>query len=141
MCGGANTKKALDEIYVYIEKGTPDGHHEAFKDAADEFVNVRAGEVIFKVVELEHPTFTRKNDNLEMKLEISLRDALLGFEREITHMDGHVVKIVKNPGQITQPGEVMKIPEEGMPKYGMSSEFGDLLVTLNVKSPEKLDDG
>ena len=49
MCQGANTKRALDELTVYIEKGTPDGHEEHFKDASDEFVNVRPGEVIFKI--------------------------------------------------------------------------------------------
>jgi len=29
----------LDEIYVYIEKGSPDGHEERFKDASDEYVD------------------------------------------------------------------------------------------------------
>lgn len=141
MCGGANTKRALDELYVFIEKGTPDGHEEHFKDASDEFVNVRAGEVIFKIQEVEHPTFKRKGDNLETSMNITLREALLGFEKELKHLDDHTVKIVKNPGQITQPGEVMRIKDEGMPKYGMSSDHGDLLVTFNVNSPEKLDDG
>ena len=32
----------------------------------------------------------------------------------------------------------MRIKEEGMPKYGMASEFGDLLVKFNVQSPETL---
>jgi len=36
MCNGANTKKALDELYVFIEKVTPNGHEEKYKDAADE---------------------------------------------------------------------------------------------------------
>jgi DnaJ family protein A protein 2 len=66
LCHGEKTKRALDEIYVYIERGTPDGHTENFKDAADEYVNIRAGEVIFKIVELEHSVFKRKGDNLHM---------------------------------------------------------------------------
>lgn len=41
---------ALDDLYVFIEKGTPDGHEEVFRDAANEYVNVRAGEVIIKVI-------------------------------------------------------------------------------------------
>ena len=35
----------------------------------------------------------------------------------------------------------MRIREEGMPKYGTPSDFGDLIVTFNVKTPAKLDDG
>jgi len=49
MCKGANTKKALDELYVFIEKGTPNGHEEKYKDAADEQVDVRAGDVTFRI--------------------------------------------------------------------------------------------
>mgnify|MGYP006112355801 CR=1 FL=1 len=49
MCRSAKTKTALDEVYLFIEKGTPDGYEEHFKDAADEYVNVRAGEVVLKI--------------------------------------------------------------------------------------------
>ena len=49
MCSGDKTKQALDELFLFIEKGTPDGHVEKFRDAADEYINVRAGEVIFKI--------------------------------------------------------------------------------------------
>jgi len=41
--------KSLDDIVLFIEKGIPDGHQYRFRDSADEYVNVRAGEVIFKV--------------------------------------------------------------------------------------------
>jgi DnaJ-related protein SCJ1 len=37
-------------LFFFIEKGTKDGHEETFRDAADEYINVRAGEVIMKVV-------------------------------------------------------------------------------------------
>jgi len=33
----------------------------------------------------------------------------------------------------------MRIQEEGMPKYGMASEKGDLLITFKVRNPTKLD--
>jgi len=32
----------------------------------------------------------------------------------------------------------MRIPDEGMPKYGMASERGDLLVTFKIRNPETL---
>ena len=59
MCKRQKTKRALDELYLFVEKGTPDNHEEHFKDAADEFVNARAGEVIFKIQESPHSRFTR----------------------------------------------------------------------------------
>mmetsp|Transcript_24737 Transcript_24737/g.38513 ORF Transcript_24737/g.38513 Transcript_24737/m.38513 type:complete len:125 (+) Transcript_24737:611-985(+) len=89
VCRGDKTKQALDELFVFIEKGTPDGHEERFRDASDEFVNVRAGDVIFKIQQIPHPVFSREGNNLKMEQEISLKQALLGFKIEVTHLDGH----------------------------------------------------
>jgi hypothetical protein len=49
VCNSQKTKQALDELNLYIEKGTPDGYEESFRDAADEFTNIRAGKVVFKI--------------------------------------------------------------------------------------------
>ena len=141
MCRGATTKRALDDLFLFIEKGTPDGHEEKFRDAGDELVDVRAGEVIFKILETPHAKFTRDGDNLKLEQEISLRQALLGFKIEVPHLDHHKVTLEKRPGQTTQHGEANIVKGEGMPKYGSPSDFGDLIVTFKVKSPESLDFG
>ena len=125
-------------MFLFIEAGTPDGHEEHYKDAADEFVNIRAGEVVFKIIVLPHKKFIRDGDNLKITQEITLKQALLGFKITIKHLDGHDVDIERTIGQTTQPGEVMRISEEGMPKYGMASEKGDLFVTFKVRNPKSL---
>jgi DnaJ-class molecular chaperone len=38
---------------------------------------------------------------------ITLKEALIGFEKEIVHLDGHKVPIKKNG--VSQPGEVIRI--------------------------------
>jgi DnaJ-class molecular chaperone len=73
-----------------------------------------------------------------MTQEITLKQALLGFSITIKHLDGHEVEISKAQGEVTQPGEVMRIRDEGMPKYGMASERGDLLVTFKIRNPDTL---
>ena len=141
MCRAAKTKQALDELYLFIEKGTPDGYEERFRDAADEYVNIRAGEVVLKIQQVPHAVFTREGENLKMDHEITLRQALLGFEIELEYLDGHKFKLTKPPGQVTQSGEIQRIPGEGMPKYGNNSDFGDLFVTYHVKSPASFTEG
>jgi len=47
----------------------------------------------------------------------------------------------KSRGQVTQPGETMKVKDEGMPLFGSPSELGDLYVTFKVKNPVALKDG
>ena len=42
--------------------------------------------------------FERRGDDLYMNITISLRDALTGFSMEITHLDGHKVKIREGKG-------------------------------------------
>ena len=41
-----------------------------------------------------HPIFERRGDDLYTNVTISLRDALVGFDMDITHLDGHLVRAV-----------------------------------------------
>ena len=55
---------------------------------------------------------------------MSLSEALLGFERNLTHMDGRTVTIRRDG--VTQPGFVSVIDNEGMPVHGtMISDAAD----------------
>jgi len=40
---------------------------------------------------------------------------------------------------VTKPGQSIRIKGEGMPKHGVSSEFGDLVITFTVDFPPTLD--
>lgn len=100
-------------------------------------MNVRAGEVIIKVQTLPHKVFERDRDDLKTTLVITLKQALLGFEKELTQLDGRKITLNRK-GKITKPGEVDKIRGEGMPVYEASSQKGDLIVTYQVELPKKL---
>ena len=41
-----------------------------------------------------HSVFERYNDNLYTNITISLRDALIGFEMDIKHLDDHLVFVI-----------------------------------------------
>jgi len=60
-----------------------------------------------------HPIFERRGPDLYTNLTISLQDALVGFQTEINHLDGHKVKVTR--GQTTWHGFKMRIKNEGMP--------------------------
>lgn len=122
---------------IWVEKGTPDGHVITYKDAADEYINVRAGSILVKVVQLEHKTFERKGNDLKTRVHINLKEALLGFEKTIKHLDGHLVNI-NRLDKITKPGLMERFKGEGMPVFEQYSEVGDLMVTYIVELPETL---
>jgi DnaJ family protein A protein 2 len=82
----------------------------------------------------------RNNDNLEMKVDLSLLEALCGFKLVICHLDKR--KLVINHEKtdaIIQTNQVMKIKGEGMPCMNNPMEKGDLIIHFNIVMPKQLD--
>lgn len=137
VCHSTKLTDTLDSLTVFIEKGTPDGHQLTYKQQADEYINVRAGNVLVTVQELPHALFERKGNDLKIKIDITLQEALLGFTREITHLDGHRVFLDRG-GAVTKPGLQVRHKGEGMPVFSQYGDFGDLIVTYKVTLPTEL---
>ena len=140
VCKGEALTDSIDSLMIWVEKGTPDGHNVQYKDAADEFINVRSGNINIKVIQLDHPVFERKGDDLKTRIHISLKEALIGFQKTLKHLDGHEVEIDRL-GKITKPGLMERFKGEGMPVFEQYSEVGDLLITYIVDMPDKLSEG
>jgi DnaJ-class molecular chaperone len=52
-----------------------------------------AGDIVFVLKVRPHKKFTRKGDDLHTEVRLSIREALLGYTKEITHLDGHIVRL------------------------------------------------
>jgi len=113
-----------------------DGETIVFENQGDEKPDRSAGHIIFKIVTIENPQFQRKGNDLHYNMDISLLEALIGFDRRIVHLDGHFVPIMKK--SITSPGDIMKIGGEGMPFHNYASKMGDLFVQFTVIFPKEL---
>jgi len=135
VCKGGKIVKNLEEMTVFIEKGMKNGDEIKFDEQGNESPDRDPGHLIFIVNEIGDELFKREGNNLKYELEISLRDALIGFEKKIKHLDGHFVTVKRN--EISQPGDLIVIRNEGMPIH-QKSEYGDLIVKLKIKFPEKL---
>ena len=132
-CHGKKIINSLEEMTLFIEKGMENGREIKFEEFGEEKPDKDPGHLIFVVEEIPDKDFIRDNDNLKVNMVISLKEALIGFEKEITHLDGHKVSIKKNG--VSQPGEVIRIKKEGMPIHN-KGDNGDLLVTLKIKFPD-----
>lgn len=84
----------------------------------------------------EHPSFKRQGDNLITTVDLSLKEALTGWERIVRTIDGRSIRVSK-PGP-TQPGHEERYPGLGMTLSKKPSERGDLIVRVNVKFPTSL---
>lgn len=67
-----------------------------------------------------------------MHKTISLRDALCGAELEVASLDGRRLRVAGRPGEITKPGAVYCVPDEGMPFPGRPYVKGNLYIIFEV---------
>lgn len=80
-----------------------DGTSIVIERAADQAPNTSPGDLIFILKTVPHSIFTRKGDHLYARMTLSLNEALLGFSKTITKLDGSELKVTRNG--VTQPGK------------------------------------
>lgn len=106
---------------------------------ADQVPGQEPGDIVFHIVEAEHPVFRRAGADLTATLDITLAEALAGFSRVVLkHLDGRGIEIThpKKAGQVLHPDQVLKVTGEGMP-HKRSDHRGDLYLVVNVKFPDE----
>eukprot|EP00877_Chromochloris_zofingiensis_P008641 jgi/Chrzof1/402/Cz01g14160.t1 len=134
-CPNVKLEREQEPINVHVEPGMHDGHEITFFEEGEPMVDGEPGDLKFKIRLLPHAVFKRQGNDLMMNQTISLVDALVGFTREIEHLDGHKVTLSSN--EVTRPGDVKKVDHQGMPILG-SDRTGDLYVTYSVDFPAHL---
>eukprot|EP00747_Dinoflagellata_sp_TGD_P179102 gnl/TRDRNA2_/TRDRNA2_29306_c0_seq1.p1 gnl/TRDRNA2_/TRDRNA2_29306_c0~~gnl/TRDRNA2_/TRDRNA2_29306_c0_seq1.p1 ORF type:complete len:497 (+),score=117.29 gnl/TRDRNA2_/TRDRNA2_29306_c0_seq1:135-1625(+) len=131
-------KDEATSVEVIIERGMATGDRVTFERMSEQRPGMLPGSVVYHLKQREHPKYTRKGDDLHMKMQISLREALLGFQRTLRHMDGHTVEL--STTSVTKAYQVYKIDGEGMPLKEDPASFGDLYIKVEVLFPKKLTD-
>lgn len=122
-------------INVDIEKGMRDGQEIVFYEDGEPIIDGEPGDLKFVVRTKPHNRFKREGNHLHTTVTITLLDALVGFQKDIKHLDGHQVAVGST--KITKPKEVRKFSGEGMPVFE-SSKKGDLFVMFEVVFPSSL---
>lgn len=100
-------------------------------------------EVVFALRERTHAVFQRRHADLLMQLEISLHEALFGFECPLRHLDGSQVLLTGggDAGGALSPGDVLVFPNLGMPIFraeGKVRQRGRLFVRISIQMPRHL---
>ena len=123
-------------IKLNIKPGIADG--QVLKLAGKGGAGVRggqAGDLLLTVKVLPDLIFERRGDDLYAKLEVSVYDAVLGGKVEFQTIKGKVkIDIPKE----CSAGKIFRLAKQGMPKYGMTGESGDLYLTVKIDLPKNL---
>jgi DnaJ family protein A protein 2 len=134
-CGGRRIKQKDTTIEARIEPGMGEGDRLVFPhqcsespqyDIPGDFV------LILRYSNNENTRWVRTGDNLGIEVEVSLAEALLGFERVFTdHPSEKSVRFIWNQGLVNN-GDMLRIVGAGMPVRG-TGRFGDGLLTMRIR--------
>ncbi|CAF3417503.1 unnamed protein product [Rotaria socialis] len=135
-CDGKKLCQQKKELDVHIAHGSQ--HREAIKfiGEGNQTPNGETGTVYVILEQEPHATFTRKDDDLIMNMEINLTESLCGFQRTITLLDGHNILINHPHGKPIVPDSYRCLKGYGMPNRHTHTN-GDVIIHFNVKFPEE----
>eukprot|EP01121_Diplochlamys_sp_Union-15-3_P018190 TRINITY_DN6580_c0_g3_i1.p1 TRINITY_DN6580_c0_g3~~TRINITY_DN6580_c0_g3_i1.p1 ORF type:complete len:431 (-),score=80.38 TRINITY_DN6580_c0_g3_i1:10-1302(-) len=137
-CTKCKGDKSVEESItkeVKIDAGMVDRQVKILKKEGHRIQGLKYGDVLVVVNQKKHDVFTRVEDDLCMVQEITLLEALTGYEFVVKHLGSHYLRIKSKEKEITKPGDVKVVNNEGMPKTQNPSLKGDLLIKFDVKFP------
>jgi DnaJ-class molecular chaperone len=75
-------------------------------------------DLIFRLRELRHDRFRRKNADLLTEVTLTLKEAIFGFQRQLTLLDGSTVLLKSRKGEgVVKHGDCLMVEGLGMPIY------------------------
>lgn len=139
-CGGAKLVDGKPSVKLVVKPGTPEGHPYRFEGMAEQRYESITGDVVLHVFSEKHPVFGRDGAHLTMHRNITLMEALLGFEFTVQNIDGSTVTVSRQ--EVCPPDEKGQCTHEefgqGLPIFSKPDERGSLKVILHIIMPEKV---
>jgi molecular chaperone DnaJ len=137
-CSGAGAVRTVKRLRVNIPAGVRDGSRIRLAGKGEPGRSGGPPGDLYLITHVEPSSlFTRKGDNLEVEVPLSIPEALRGAEVQVPTLNGTKTLRVK-PG--TAHGTVQRLRGEGPPKLGTGSPpaRGDIHYRFVIDVPEKL---
>ncbi|QSG06876.1 molecular chaperone DnaJ [Halapricum desulfuricans] len=136
-CGGDGVVRNEATLTVEIPAGIQDGQTLRMeREGAPGENGGPNGDLLIDVSIRDHPEFERDGDDLRRREPLSFPQAVFGDTIEVETLDGAVELEVPSG---TQSGETFRLEGKGMPRLRRRGN-GDLYVTVQVYTPEQLND-
>ena len=126
-----------ETIYVPLKKGIDNNEIIILRDRGNMLDNNLRGDIKIIIGIQNSSGFQRDGLNLILEKEITLKEALCGFEFIIQHVSGKNLRFNSDKGKVLKDGIVKVIPNFGMER---DNQTGNLCIKFNVKYPEIITD-
>ncbi len=135
-CNGAGAVRTVKRLRVNIPAGVRDGSRIRLAGKGEPGRNGGPpGDLYLLTHVAPSPVFTRKGDNFEVEVPLTIPEALRGAEVRVPTLNGSKTLRVR-PG--TTHGTVQRLRGEGPPKLGAGKERGDIHYRFVIDVPENL---
>lgn len=138
-CGGRKTVRDRKILEVHVDPGMVDGQNIVFSGEGDQEPDYEPGDIVILLEEKKHDVFKRSRNDLIMRMELELVEALCGFQKVIRTLDGRDLVVTSLPGTVTKHGDLKCLMNEGMPVYKDPFTHGRLIIQLIVNFPKTID--
>ncbi|GAA0545169.1 molecular chaperone DnaJ [Actinomadura livida] len=137
ICHGSGRATGTRTIQARIPAGVADGQKIRLKGKGAPGENGGPqGDLYVNIKVLPHKVFGRSGDNLTLSVPVTFPEAALGAEIRVPTFQGQPVTLRLPEG--TPNGRTFRVKGRGAPRRDGTK--GDLLVTVDVQVPQKLDD-
>lgn len=140
-CQGSKLIKTESSVDVTIRPGMNEKIKLKYENLGHEEPGKTPGDLIVEL-SIENPTdFVIESNNLKIVQNITLVEAFSGVNRGLRFIDDTTIRIMTDPTEIIQSGEIKVYKGCGLPIYDTKTQTqrsGDLLVQFNVILPTKL---
>jgi molecular chaperone DnaJ len=135
-CQGSGAVHTVKRLRVNIPAGVRDGSRIRLAGKGEPGRNGGPPGDLYLITHVSpSPLFTRKGDNLEVEVPLTIPEALRGAEVQVPTLNGTKTLRVR-PG--TAHGTVQRLRGEGPPKLSGSKDKGDIHYRFVIDVPQKL---
>lgn len=141
-CKKCKAKKIAEvekKVDVSVEPGCPNDHIIKFNGEGNELPDAEAGDLLIKISVKKHKLYTRAGADLIIEKEITLKQALLGFNFTLKYLDGKDFVVSTIPGEVVEHGGLKSCKGKGLPFYRDAMSHGNLIIKFKVKFPKGTD--
>ena len=125
-------------LTIDVKPGWKEGTKIKFAREGDELSPNVFQDIEFVLKEKPHEYFKREGNDLVVCITIPLIQALTGYKKTITLLNGKKISISNN--FLPSPRHVERLPGRGMPDQKNPDIKGDLLLKFDVQFPGELSD-
>lgn len=118
-----------------IPKGVSNHHKIRLRGEGHKLPGMEAGDVVIVCRITKDRTFERRGADLAMKKQITLKEALCGFEFKIKHVSGSTLKIKSKENEIVSPDQIKRVDGWGLPQRGGFGTKGHLYIKFDILFP------